>query len=57
MDIKRILRLAYDGNYERAISIMANIIEKQQSRIEDLEFAIKCHVERIELLEKEVGIE
>ena len=37
MDIRPILRLAYDGNYERSIQLLVELIEKQDKRIQELE--------------------
>lgn len=36
MDVRYILRAAYDGEYETAIKLLVNIIEKQQKEIDDL---------------------
>ena len=37
MDNKIIRRLAYDGNYQRAIEMLLDIVEKQEKRIKQLE--------------------
>ena len=37
MDIRQIRRLAYDGNYQRAIEMLLDILEKQDKRIKQLE--------------------
>lgn len=34
--IRYILRAAYDGNYENAIRMLAEIVEKQQKEIQEL---------------------
>ena len=36
IDTRYILRAAYDGNYENAIRLLVEIIEKQQKEIEEL---------------------
>ena len=36
LDTEIIRRLAYDGNYENAIRLLVEIIEKQQKEIEEL---------------------
>lgn len=36
MDLKLIQRLVYDGNYERAIVLLIEFIEKQQKDIDSL---------------------
>lgn len=37
MDVKPILRASYDGDYEKAIRLLVEIIEKQEKRIKELE--------------------
>lgn len=36
MDTRYILRAAYDGEYEKAIKLLVDIIEKQQKEIKEL---------------------
>ena len=36
LDTEIIRRLAYDGNYENAIRLLVEIVEKQQKEIEEL---------------------
>ena len=33
LDVRQILRAAYDGNYQIAINLLVKIIEKQQKKI------------------------
>jgi len=37
MDVRPILRANYDGDYEKAIKLLVEIIEKQEKRITELE--------------------
>ena len=37
MDDRIIRRLVYDGNYERAINLLLDIVMKQQEKIKELE--------------------
>lgn len=37
MDTRIISRLIYDGNYERALQLLLEIVEKQEKRIQELE--------------------
>lgn len=41
MDVRYILRNAYDGNFERAIQQLVEIAEQQQKEIESLKKDIK----------------
>lgn len=54
IDTRYILRAAYDGNYENAIRLLVEIIEKQQKEIEELKspkFIVdKC----LQLLEEKI---
>ena len=37
MDDRYILRAAYDGEYDRAITLLVDIVKKQEKRIKELE--------------------
>ena len=41
MDVRYILRNAYDGNFERAIQQLVEIVEQQQKEIDKLNKEIK----------------
>ena len=36
MDVRYILRAAYDGDYEKAIRLLVGVVEEQDKEIEEL---------------------
>lgn len=54
IDTRIILRLAYDGNYERAIMLLVNLIENQQKEIEKLKSPEFITKKCVQLLQEEI---